>query len=67
MTADFSEVRWRKSSFSVHDDCIEVAFTDDGVAVRHSRRPADLILLFTRNEWRAFVCGVRAGEFTLPD
>lgn len=33
------------------------------VAVRDSKDPDGPKLLFTRDEWKAFVGGVRAGEF----
>jgi hypothetical protein len=44
--------------------CVEVAFLPDGrVAVRNSKNLAGGMLLFTRDEWRAFVGGVQLGEF----
>lgn len=37
------------------------------VAVRDSKDPGGPKLLFTREEWKAFVGGLKAGEFdTLP-
>jgi hypothetical protein len=46
-------------------DCVEVAFTDGQVMVRDSKAPGDATLCFTPSEWRAFLAGVRAGEFDL--
>lgn len=44
--------------------CVEVArLTDGGVAVRDSKDPSRPALLFTAEEWTAFVSGVHAGEF----
>jgi Domain of unknown function (DUF397) len=53
---------WHKSGFSVGGHCAEVAFDDDAVLVRHSRygNPA---LVFSPEEWVAFIKGVKAGEF----
>jgi hypothetical protein len=41
----------------------EVAIVDDGVAVRDTKDRATGMLQFTHEEWRAFVGGVKAGEF----
>jgi hypothetical protein len=54
---------WVKSSASHPDNCVEVAFVDDGVWVRDSKAPDDGALRFTRAEWDAFLTGVRQGEF----
>ena len=58
---------WRKSSASAGSgDCVEVAFAEDGVLVRHSRDQAGPVLAFTHSEWKAFLAGARNGEFDLP-
>jgi Domain of unknown function (DUF397) len=57
---------WRKSSRSGPQggNCVEVAeLPDGGVAVRDSKHPEGSPLLFTLAEWRAFVGGVKDGEF----
>jgi hypothetical protein len=56
---------WRKSSLSgASGDCVEVAFTDgQDVCVRDSKDPSGPVLEFTPTEWRAFLAGVRHGEF----
>jgi hypothetical protein len=60
-----SASRWIKSSLSfANGDCIEVASLPDGrIGVRDSKDPEGPILRFTSSEWRAFVGGVRDGEF----
>ncbi len=64
---------WRKSSFSNGtggSNCVEVAqFVDlDGlVSVRHSKYPNGIRVTFTPDEWRAFIAGVKAGEFGLEE
>jgi Domain of unknown function (DUF397) len=55
--------RWRKSSYSVEDNCFEIALLPDGTfAVRNSSDAARTVA-FTRNEVVAFFLGVKAGEF----
>jgi hypothetical protein len=55
---------WRKSSFSGQHQCVEVANLSTGeVAVRHSRQPAGPALVFTKDEWSAFLQGAAHGEF----
>jgi hypothetical protein len=67
MMDDPSAVRWRKSSWSHENGCVEVAFIRDTVAVRDSKKPNGPVLEFTAHEWVAFLSGVRAGELDLPD
>lgn len=57
--------QWRKSSLSGSGDCVEVAFLrpEDAVVVRDSKDPDGQELRFTVTEWKAFVAGVRDGEF----
>jgi hypothetical protein len=56
---------WIKSSLSyANGNCVEVASLPDGeIGVRNSRDSAGPVLRFTPNEWRAFLGGVRNGEF----
>ena len=66
--AKFEGVDFRKSSFSNIDPvpfCVAVAQAPDGdVAVRHSQdTDPSRILVFTPEEWDAFVKGVKANEF----
>jgi hypothetical protein len=59
---------WVKSSYSgpTGGNCVEVAFlADRAVAVRNSRHADGPALVFTRDEWHAFLCGARDGEFDL--
>jgi hypothetical protein len=63
-TAD-SGSRWFKSSLSfANGDCVEVAQLAAGrIGVRDSKDAGGPVLRFTLAEWRAFVGGVRNGEF----
>ncbi|MBG0825135.1 DUF397 domain-containing protein [Planomonospora sp. ID91781] len=63
---DLNAAAWRKSSQSGDNggQCVEVADNLPGVvAVRDSKDPDGPKLLFTPAEWRAFVGGVKSGEF----
>lgn len=59
---------WRKSQTSNASggECVEVAFVDHAVLVRHSRDPAGPVLSFSHSEWTAFLAGAHNGEFDLP-
>ncbi|MEV0567353.1 DUF397 domain-containing protein [Dactylosporangium sp. NPDC050588] len=59
--------RWRKSTRSgpYSDNCVEVAFVGGAVALRDSKDKAGPVLLFTPEEWVAFVGGTKGGEFDL--
>ena len=63
---DPSRMAWRKSTRSVEDNCVEVAFIDGLVGVRDSKDRNGPVLLFTAAEWEAFTSGVRDGEFQRP-
>ena len=61
---------YKTSSFSNIDPvpfCVAVAQAEDGtVAVKHSQSDdPNKVLEFSRNEWIAFVKGVKAGEFDI--
>jgi hypothetical protein len=66
MKVDLATAKWRKSSHSGANGCVEVAHGDDQIAVRDSKDPSGPMLLFTAFEWRAFLDGVRDGEFDGP-
>jgi hypothetical protein len=54
---------WRRSRRCDSGACIEVAHVGGGLAMRDSKDPGGPRLTFTVGEWRAFLAGVRAGEF----
>jgi hypothetical protein len=63
---DLTNAQWRKSSFSGGNggNCVEVARNLPGiVAVRDSKDREGPALVFTPQQWRAFLDGVRTGEF----
>lgn len=53
---------WRRSRACANGECVEVAALADGVALRSSRSP-DVVLTFTKTEWREFLRGIEAGDF----
>ena len=59
---------WHISSFSADGggDCVEAGPLTDHtprIAVRHSKHPNGPTLIYTQAEWKAFISGVRSGEF----
>ena len=56
---------WQKSTRSgpYSDNCVEIAFVDGAIAMRDSKHPEGPVLLFTAEEWDAFVEGAKDGEF----
>lgn len=67
LRVDLSQAVWRKSSASGPncDNCVEVAFVGEAIAVRDSKSPEGPVLIFNQAEWDAFVGGVQDGEFDL--
>jgi hypothetical protein len=65
---DLRNAEWRTSSYSSANggQCVEVARNLPGVvAVRDSKNTSGPALIFTPDEWRAFLSGASAGEFDL--
>ena len=65
---DIGHVRWRRSSYTGANggNCVEVAqLPAAAVAVRDSKDPDGPKLVFSPQDWRVFVAGVKAGEFGL--
>ncbi|WP_308215992.1 DUF397 domain-containing protein [Pseudonocardia humida] len=54
---------WRKSSYSDTDNCVEVKLLLGHALVRDSKNRRAVVLDFSVPEWRAFLDGVRSGEF----
>ena len=67
MAKQFSDADFRISSFTASGtSCVAVAMGDGKIAVRHSMDPDGPLLVFSEQEWEAFLNGVKAGEFELP-
>jgi len=60
---------WRKASFCASGECVEVAQRGGMIVLRSSNHPGRISVglrrrvHYTPQEWRAFVRGVKAGEF----
>jgi len=64
MSSTDQELKWRKATVSnANGQCVELARTADGVAVRDSKDPDGPRLYFTRGEFAAWADGVMRGEF----
>lgn len=68
---DLSNVEWLRSEGGDEEPGggrIEVAFLDDGTTLmRDGEEPEGPVLVFTPQEWEAFVGGVKDGEFDLSE
>ncbi|GII93552.1 DUF397 domain-containing protein [Sinosporangium siamense] len=65
---DLTAAQWTKSSYSGDNggQCVEVARNIPGiVAVRDSKNPDGPALVFSPDEWKAFLGGAKGGEFDL--
>jgi hypothetical protein len=60
-----SDSHWTKSSLSFSNgNCVEVAnLPGPTIGVRDSKDTSGPVLHFTSDEWKAFLGGVRNGEF----
>jgi len=63
--ANLARAMWRKSSYSGGaQDCVEIADNLPGtVGVRDSKDTGGPALVFSPCAWRAFIAGVKNGEF----
>ena len=63
-----AQIRWHVStrSSNTSGQCVEAGPLADGsgrVAVRHSHHPDGSIIVYTKEEWAAFLAGAKDGEF----
>jgi hypothetical protein len=66
MIVDLSTAKWRKSSRSGNNGCVEVAFVEGKVAIRDSKDRHGPVLVYNPHEWAAFIAAARRGEFDYP-
>jgi hypothetical protein len=55
---------WMRSSACNNNGCVEVSIDGD-VKIRDSKLSDSPELTYTADEWRAFVAGVKNGEFDI--
>ena len=53
---------WRRASRCTSGGCVEVK-TGEEISIRSSKHPNGIVVNYDRDEWRAFVEAVKAGEF----
>lgn len=67
----FSDSDFKKSTHSPHGNlpgrCVSVAISSEGVGIRDTKDPSKTTLVYNRDEWKAFIAGVKDGEFDLTD
>jgi len=57
-----SNTEWRRSTYSVQGNCVEVAILDGSVSVRDSKDSNGPQLHFTGAQWTSLIDAVRAGR-----
>ena len=63
---DLTNAEWKTSTRSSSEgQCVEVAITLEGVAVRDTKDRSRAPHIYTHTEWAAFIGGVKNGEFDL--
>ncbi|MEU8006468.1 DUF397 domain-containing protein [Catellatospora sp. NPDC049111] len=64
MASDGEQIVWRIGSFCDTAACVEIGIGPDEVLVRRARSESPVVM-FTHEEWSAFLRSARAGEFDL--
>ena len=54
---------WRKTSFCVSGECVEIAQRGDLIILRDSTQPHSTMLHYDVGRWRDFVRNIKAGTF----
>lgn len=64
---EFEDSEFSKASMSqyVWNRCVQVAVRTDTIGVRDSKDQKKTTLVFSPDEWDAFIQGVKAGEFDI--
>lgn len=65
-SSDLPRAAWRKSTRSNDGgdgNCVEVAELADRIALRDSKDRTGPVLAFPQDQWRAFLTGIRTGQF----
>ena len=65
--ANMSSATWRRSSRCDNSggSCVEVMHLGDQVLTRDSKDPEGRPQVYSREEWTAFVAGIKLGEFDI--
>ena len=57
------ELPWRVASRCQGGACVQVAPSGEMIVIGDTKNSDGPILTYTRDEWSAFVTGIRCGEF----
>lgn len=63
---DFADAEWITSTEDDDEPGVEIAFVDGYIGMRNGADPDGPVLVFTPEEWDAFVAGAKDGEFDEP-
>lgn len=61
----FFTSKWTNKPVGIKFVCVSVKISDDKVQVRDTKDASKTTLTFNHDEWRAFIKGVKDGEFDL--
>lgn len=60
-------LNWRKPTrCGEGGDCVEVAFAEDAVGMRDSKRPSQGALFLTPGQWQDLIARAKTGELDTP-
>ena len=62
VAGELPDAQWFKSTYAGGD---EVAFVGTSIAIRDSKDPDGGAQVYDRGEWKAFLDGVKIGQFDL--
>jgi hypothetical protein len=62
---EINSLSWHIASACHGGSCVEVARLEDSVFLRDSEDPEGPVLVYSINEWRAFIDAVKLDEFYL--
>jgi predicted secreted Zn-dependent protease len=57
------DLSWRVARSCAGGSCVGVAARGDEILIRSTKRPGGPVVAYSREEWAAFVEGIRQGDF----
>ena len=63
MPQSLGELSWRVARKCNGGACVRVAAHGDEIVIGSSKHPDEPVIAYSRDEWAAFVEGVRQGDF----
>lgn len=62
---DLDKIKWRTSTASNSNGCVEVGLTDQTVLVRDSTNRSGAVLAVSWSTWRALIDAAKVGHYDL--